>query len=312
MPKTLVFGKTGQIAQSLKTYFPDGIFLGRDQADFENPSTIMQSLQEFHPKLVINAAAYTEVDRAETERSRARSVNAEGPYEIALWCKRHEVSLLHYSTDYVYDGSGDRPWTEDDIPLPQNYYGETKLDGERSIQATGVHHVILRTSWIHSPFGKNFVKSIMRLLCERNEINIVNDQIGAPTYSFDIAEVTSRIVSHPNFAAGSGIYNVANSGFTSWHGFAVQIAQSLVRRQVNTKASKIGPISSAEYSSAAIRPKNSRLNCDRLRETFGIEMRSWQLGLEPCLDLITTQIPSPTYPSVEAFNRDGCYAKLDE
>ncbi|NJL25166.1 MAG: dTDP-4-dehydrorhamnose reductase [Calothrix sp. SM1_5_4] len=200
----LVFGSNGQVAQALKALLPEAVFLSRTECDLERPGQAAAALEKHKPRVVINAAAYTEVDKAESEneRSRAHQINAAAVQEIAFWCARNDVSLIHYSTDYVYPGDGDLPWSELAPVAPRNHYGQTKLDGEAAIRSAGCHHVILRTSWVFSPVGKNFVKTMLKLGLEREHLSVVDDQVGSPTYAPDIARATLRVLGHPHFAKG--------------------------------------------------------------------------------------------------------------
>jgi dTDP-4-dehydrorhamnose reductase len=286
-PKTLVFGKTGQVAQGLQLAFPGAVFLGRDVANFERPKDLLKVLDEINPKLVINAAAYTEVDKAEIDVGRAQVVNAAAPTEIAGWCRSHEASLIHYSTDYVYTGDGVDPWRESDPTGPKNYYGKTKLEGENGIVASRCHHIILRTSWVFSPVGKNFVKTMIKLGQERESLKVVDDQVGSPTYAPDIAAVTWKIAHDPEFLKKSGIFNAANSGAVSWHGFSEQIFKRLRAAEIPLNVFRLEAIPSSSYPTPAIRPRNSRLDTRKLREIFSIEMRPWQDALDACLEALS-------------------------
>jgi dTDP-4-dehydrorhamnose reductase len=285
MSKTpvLIFGKTGQVAQSLCHFFPEAISIGKDRADFQNPSSVVPVLNEFKPQLVINAAAYTEVDKAEIEPGRAQAINADAPFEIADWCKINGSSLIHYSTDYVYPGTGDSPWLETDRTDPVNRYGRTKLSGEKAILESGCHALILRTSWIFSETGRNFVKTMIKLGSEKKSLSVVNDQIGSPTYAKDIAEATLKISTHTRFQETSGIYNIANGGWTSWHDFAKVIYDALPNYGVDVKLKHLVPIASAQYPTPARRPLNSRLDMRKLRSDFNVDLRPWREALDVCL-----------------------------
>jgi dTDP-4-dehydrorhamnose reductase len=284
--RTLVFGKTGQVAQSLVRHFPEALFIGRDQADFENPKSLIDTLERSKPQLVINAVAYTDVDRAEIEPSLALRINSESPFEIACWCKTNGASMLHFSTDYVYSGEGERPWLETDPVGPKNHYGRTKLEGEFAIRESGCHSIILRTSWIYSPVGKNFVRTMLRLGQERDSLRVVCDQVGAPTYAPDLADAVSNICRHPRFLEASDIFNLANTGTTSWHGFAVRIFARLREMGLDLKVKNVDQIPSREYATPACRPMNSRLNLNKIKCELGVEPRSWEAALEDCLEVL--------------------------
>lgn len=287
--KTLVFGKNGQIARSLRTFFPEAIFLSHDEANFENRSQVLAAMEKHAPELVINASAYTEVDKAEVEPGRSLAINAEMPGEIAFWCKKNKSSLIHYSTDYVYNGFGENPWTEADSTSPQNRYGATKLAGEQEIVSSGCHHIILRTSWVYSPFGKNFVLTMLKLGQEREQLKVVNDQIGSPTSALDIAKCTAAIARHEQFINQSGVYNLANSGFVSWHGFAKQIFKESQQFGIHLKIQDVLPIPSSDYPTPAKRPLNSRLDTSKIQRQFDIHLQPWREALHECFAQIIKQ-----------------------
>lgn len=190
----LVFGKFGQVATALQQSLPQATYLDSKEANFLDTNSILNLLNEKHPQIIINASAYTAVDKAEDEKEVALQVNATTPGVIAQWCKNNNCTLVHYSTDYVFSGTGERPWMENDPTAPINWYGETKLQGEKAIIASGCNAYIFRISWVYSPWGQNFKKTIIRLAKERTELNVVSDQWGAPTDARDVARVTSRLV----------------------------------------------------------------------------------------------------------------------
>lgn len=289
--RVLVFGNDGQVSRALAAIWPEAVCVPRDECDFEaGDDAIRTTLDRHRPGLVINPAAYTAVDKAESERDRAARVNAQAPGAIAEWCARHGASLIHYSTDYVYNGVGEAPHSETDATGPLNFYGATKLAGERAVVASGCHHVILRTSWVYFEIGANFVLTMLCLGRERESLRVVDDQIGAPTYASDLAAATATIAGHPTFVAGrSGIYNLANSGLTSWHGFATAVFEewrTLGGRDL--KVREIEPIPSEAYPTPARRPLNSRLDMARIRADYGIEMRHWRSALLACLSKLKT------------------------
>ncbi len=261
----LVFGKNGQVATALQQHFPNALFLGHDKANFLDSAAIEKILDHHQPRIVINAAAYTQVDKAESEKKEALQINAKTPEVIAQWCKRSKALLIHYSTDYVFNGSGDRPWVETDIPDPVNYYGHSKWEGEKAIQKSGCPHYIFRVSWVYSPWGQNFKKTILRLALEREELQIVNDQWGAPTKAEDIAKETARIVE--KYQSGNppeyGIYHWRFADYTTWHQFALDIVQEAKQMGLPIKVKNIKGIPTEAYPTPAKRPKNSRLGTVR-------------------------------------------------
>lgn len=234
-----------------------------------------QSVEKFvlsnKPSLVINAAGYTDVDSAESNRGKAFAINAEGPLNIALACKKSGSRLLHFSTDYIFDGTKDGPYTEEDEPNPINVYGASKLKGEQNIQSAFSDYIIVRTQWLYGKNGKNFVDAILKLMREKSEVKVVNDQVGSPTYTLDLAKATKTTI-EKNIP--SGIYNVANRGYCSWFEFAVEIAKLKNIRNV-----KIIPVASEEFPRPAKRPKNTRLKQGRFREIIGYLLRNWEDAL---------------------------------
>jgi dTDP-4-dehydrorhamnose reductase len=281
--RILVFGSSGQLAQSLRPLLPGAIFVPRTEADLASVEQVRRALDRHRPQLVINAAAYTQVDQAESEFELAWRVNALAPAEMGDWCAANEASLIHYSTDYVYTGKGTTPWVENDDIGPLNAYGKSKLGGEEALAKSGCHYFALRTSWLYSPFGKNFAKTMIRLGQTREGLKVVADQIGAPTSTLDLARATVQLLAHPDFRKHSGIYNIANAGETSWCGFAREIFAWLGEHQIPLKVNSVEPISTAEYPTPAVRPLNSRMNCSAFKRDFGIALRPWQEGLNECL-----------------------------
>jgi len=235
------------------------------------------------PDLIINAAAYTAVDPAESHRELAFAVNALGPQVLAEEAARLGVPLIHYSTDYVFDGRKAEPYSEADVPQPLSVYGASKLAGEQAIQAVGGEYLILRTSWVYSQHGKNFLLTMQRLLQERDALSVVSDEIGAPTWAATIARTTAEMVRKRSAgeAGPSGLYHLTASGETSWYGFACSIAEQL--RQQGRLRAEITPILSKDYPTAAQRPLNSRLNCARLQQDWGIRLPDWETALHECL-----------------------------
>jgi dTDP-4-dehydrorhamnose reductase len=240
--------------------------------------------------VIVNAAAYTAVDLAEREESLALAVNGEAPGVMARWAAARGALLVHYSTDYVFDGSGDRPWRPDDPAAPLSAYGRTKLAGERAIAAAGGRYLILRTSWVYASRGRNFLGTVRRLAAEREELRIVADQFGAPTPARLVADATAHAL-HGAIAesrAGtfqSALLHLTAAGATSWHGFASAIVEQLRRRQASAlRCRQVTAITSAEYPTPARRPGNSRLDCGAFEARFGLALPSWQAGLRLCVD----------------------------
>ena len=277
--KALVFGTTGQLGIELARTAPPGTLLlafGREVADLTHPEACAALVAATDADVVINAAAYTAVDAAETDRETAHRVNAEAPGAMARASAARAIPFLHVSTDYVFDGSGTRPWREDDPVAPLGVYGATKLAGERAVMAAGGAHAILRTSWVFSAHGRNFVKTMLRLGAERETLPVVDDQCGGPTAAADIARALWTIAG--TFAGGrgtSGVFHYAGAPTVSWAGFAEAIfaASSLPRKPAITR------ISTAGFPTPARRPANSALDCARIRAAYGIEQPDWRASL---------------------------------
>jgi dTDP-4-dehydrorhamnose reductase len=282
-PRLLLTGKNGQVGWELqRTLAPLGevIALGSQELDLRDPAAIRATLRELQPAIVVNPAAHTAVDRAETERDAAFAINATAPGVLAEEAARLGALLVHYSTDYVFDGTKTCAYTENDAPNPLNVYGASKLAGERAIAATGCRHLILRTSWVYGARGGNFLLTMLRLGKERDELSIVNDQTGAPTWSRAIAETTAQILAqrHTWPQGAGGVYHLACGGETTWFGFAQAIFAHA------QKAPRLVPITSADYPLPARRPANSRLDCRRLEEDFGLAPPDWRQALRLCLE----------------------------
>jgi dTDP-4-dehydrorhamnose reductase len=285
--KILLTGVTGQVGWELqRTLMTVGevIAVGREQIDLAQPDTIRRTIREVKPDLIVNAAAYTAVDKAESELELAMVINGIAPGAIAEEAKQVGAAIIHYSTDYVFDGSKATAYTELDQPNPQNIYGKTKLAGEQAIASVGVPHLILRTSWVYGLRGKNFLLTMLRLAQEREEIRVVDDQIGAPTWSRIIAEVTAQIISQSPqhvsdfIASKSGIYNLTASGQTSWYGFAQAILADDIK-QIR-KLQRLIAITTEEYPTTASRPAYSLLDSAKLSNTFGLVLPDWEKSLE--------------------------------
>lgn len=286
MKKILLTGKNGQVGWELqRTLAPLGQVIARDsrELDLADPAAIRAALRDIRPDWVVNAAAYTAVDKAESEPGPAWAVNGKAPGILAEEAKRLGALLVHYSTDYVFDGSKAGPYREDDPAHPLGVYGQSKLAGEQAVQAVGGEHLILRTSWVYGGRGKNFLLTMLRLAREKEELSIVDDQIGAPTWSRLIAETTAQVLAQkqsPSFQGG--LYHLSAAGETSWHGFtqAILTAQAAHLERLP----RLRPIPSSAYPLPAPRPKNSVLANDKLSQNFGLALPAWQHGLHLCLE----------------------------
>jgi dTDP-4-dehydrorhamnose reductase len=256
------------------------------------PSSISSALDDLRPELIVNCAAYTAVDRAEDERDEAFSVNAESPAAMAAWASERSVPIIHLSTDYVFDGNGERPWSEDDVPRPWSVYGRSKLQGEEAIRRAGAPHLILRTSWVYAAHGKNFLRTIAAVAVSKPELSVVADQVGAPTSAETIASATAHVIERYGgrltdaFARAGGVCHLAAQGTTSWHGFASAIVDGLRCRGRTLACRAINAISSSDYPTKARRPHNSRLSLERASEVFGLRTPHWHVALEHELDVL--------------------------
>lgn len=291
----LKFGKTGQVARALSRAAIERSDisirdLGRAEADLQRPDDIARAIQDAgHIDVVVNAAAYTAVDKAEAEPEIARLVNFESVAAMAQACRVRDIPLIHISTDYVFDGSKSSPYVEDDATNPLGVYGRTKLEGEIAIRATGAKHVILRTSWVYSPWGTNFIKTMLRLGAERDELRVVDDQYGAPTSAANIAGAILSIA--PRIAHGSdpnllGTFHYSDAGETTWRRFAEAIFVD-AGSWAAIKA-RVVPITTAEYPTAARRPENSRLDCSKLERVYNVARSPWREALRRVLKELET------------------------
>ena len=283
--RILITGASGQVGWELnRSLLPFGALVALDQqdADLADPAQLRARVREVQPQVIVNAAAYTAVDRAEEERELAMRVNGEAPGVLAEEARRLGALLVHYSTDYVFDGRKPTPYREDDTTAPLNVYGESKLAGEQAVAAGGADYLLLRTSWVYAARGSNFLLTMQRLLQERDQLGIVDDQLGSPTCARLIADTTALTLQQAlrERAAGafeSGLYHLTASGETSWYGFAREILTNLQRLCPEEGVScRVEPITSEQYPTPATRPKNSRLSCDALAQHFGLTMPSWQ------------------------------------
>ncbi|MCF5664817.1 dTDP-4-dehydrorhamnose reductase [Pseudomonas marginalis] len=284
--KVLITGQHGQVSRELQLQLQglgELIVLGRDQLDLANVDQIRQQIRAHRPNLIINAAAHTAVDQAESEPDAAFAINAIAPGVLAEEAKALGSPLIHYSTDYVFDGSKPAPYTEADTPNPLGVYGQSKLAGEEAIAAVGGEYLVLRTSWVYSSHGKNFLLTMQRLLQEKPQMRIVADQIGAPTWAGSIARSTRALIER--WQAGEpgewGVYHLTDQGETSWFGFAEAIGAHL--RTQGKACAELEAIPSSAYPTPAKRPLNSRLDCSRLQQQWHVSQPSWQDALRECL-----------------------------
>ncbi len=287
----LLLGANGQLGQELQRamaplgsivattrsgVLPDGSAC--EVADFDQPGSLAALLDRVQPTVVVNAAAYTAVDRAEEDRDAAFRANAEAPGVLARWCAQAGVPLVHYSTDYVFDGQGTRPYREDDATAPLGVYGASKLAGEDAIRAAGGRHLIFRTAWVYASHSANFLRTMLRVGAERDVLRVVADQVGTPTPAALIADVTVQALQHDG--ALSGTWHLTAKGETSWHGFAEAIFAEAVAAGVLPRAPKVEAITTAEYPTPAKRPAYSHLDVAKLEQDFGVVLPRWQDGLK--------------------------------
>ncbi|MEI7668527.1 MAG: dTDP-4-dehydrorhamnose reductase [Pseudomonadota bacterium] len=286
MRPLIVIGATGQLARAIHHFDENVILLGRNVVDLSHPSKVTEILEEYNPKAVINAAAYTNVDKAEIEEKLAHIINADAPTAMAIYCAQKNIPFIHFSTDYVFSGKGEEAWKENDIPCPLNAYGRSKLAGEEAIAHIGGKYMIFRTSWLYDARGKNFLNTIIRLAFEREELSIINDQFGAPTFAGNLAEKSlealAKAMEMEEFS--SGIYHLCNEGVTSWFGFASAIFEHIKQNSKAIKLQKIHAIPATDYPLPAKRPYNSRLDCSKIEEIFNIKMPHWKKALTECLE----------------------------
>lgn len=284
--KILIIGQHGQVSRHLQHSLADVgelRVLGRDALDLSQPGNLLAKVLAEQPDLIINAAAHTAVDQAESEADLAHTINATAPGLLAEAAAELGVPLIHYSTDYVFDGSHSAPYTEQDAPNPLSVYGASKLAGEQAIQAAGGEHLILRTSWVYSQYGRNFLLTMHKLLQEREELRIVADQIGAPTWAGSIAHSTRQLIERwRDGQPGTwGVYHLTASGETSWFGFAQAIGAQLTAQ--GKPCARLEPIPTSAYPTPATRPLNSRLDCSKLQREWGVSQPDWQQALLECL-----------------------------
>ncbi|SNS23480.1 dTDP-4-dehydrorhamnose reductase [Noviherbaspirillum humi] len=291
--KILLFGKGGQVGWELqRSLAPLGQIVALDFdskdlcGDFTNIDGIAATVRQVRPGVIVNAAAHTAVDKAESEPALAHRINAEAPGALAREAKAVGAMLVHYSTDYVFDGSGERPWREDDATGPLSVYGATKLAGEEAIRQSGCRHLIFRTSWVYAARGGNFAKTMLRLARERDRLTVINDQTGAPTGADLLADVTAHAIRAANQDEKlCGLYHLVASGHTTWHDYARLVIEYARNAGVEIKVapSAIEPVPTSAFPTPARRPNNSRLATDKLRTAFGLTLPAWQAGVERML-----------------------------
>jgi len=287
--RIIVVGKEGQVARSLaeraRAHGAQAVLVGRPKLDLADPSGIEDALIDTGGDVIVNAAAYTAVDQAESDRELAEAINGIGAGVVAGAAASMNVPVIHLSTDYVFDGTADRPYREDDPVSPLGVYGASKLLGEEAVAAEAENHVILRTAWVYSPFGKNFVKTMLRLAGEREEVGIVADQRGSPTSALDIADgiiaVSRNLIERPEDRSLRGLFHMAGTGFATWAEFAAEIFA--VSSRLGGPSAKVRPIATTDFPTPAKRPANSRLDCTKLKEAHGVVLPPWRSSLEVCV-----------------------------
>jgi dTDP-4-dehydrorhamnose reductase len=292
--KILLFGKGGQVGWELqRSLAPLGEIVALDRedsaplsGDLSDPKRLAAIVGEVRPDVIVNAAAYTAVDRAESEPALTHTINATAPGALARAAAARSAWLIHYSTDYVFDGSGTAPWTEDAPTGPLNVYGRTKLEGEEQIRASGCRHLILRTSWVYAARGHNFARTMLRLAAERDELNVIDDQHGAPTGADLLADITAHalraVVTRPDLG---GTYHCVAAGETTWHGYARHVIEKarVAGQPVRVAPEAIRAVSTAAFATPASRPHNSRLATGKLRQAFGLTLPDWRSGVDRML-----------------------------
>ena len=286
--KILLTGVNGQVGHALlpKLSKFQVLALSRNALDLANQDDIRRVVRETKPDLIINSAAYTAVDKAESETGLAYAINEKAVQTLAEAAARLDATLIHFSTDYVYDGTKNAPYVETDATNPMGVYAKSKLAGEEAIRAVGLPHLILRTSWVYGAYGKNFLKTIIRLASERESLHIVADQFGAPTNGESIADAVVMLIENwqPEQENQIGVYHLTNAGFTSWYDFSCEIVNEYnklgIEPPLKTHVENIAAITTADYPTPAARPANSRLNNSKLKQTFGIELSTWHQGLQ--------------------------------
>lgn len=302
--KILLFGRNGQVGWELQRSLAslgELVALGSQResnlqvdgfalhGDFMQPEGLIETIQAVRPDVIVNAAAYTSVDKAETDVSEARMINSEAVSVLAQEAERNGATLVHYSTDYVFDGNGQQPWRESDATGPLNVYGQTKLEGELAIQQYCGRHLIFRTSWVYAARGENFAKTMLRLGKEREALAVINDQHGAPTGAELIADITAHAIRELNKEpALAGLYHLVAGGETTWHGYASHLLECARKAGVAIRVTSeaIAPVPSSAFPTPAIRPGNSRLDTSKLQRSFDVRLPDWQVGVDRMLSEI--------------------------
>ncbi|HEU4992026.1 MAG TPA: dTDP-4-dehydrorhamnose reductase [Luteimonas sp.] len=301
-PRILLLGADGQLGTELRRSLaaPGGELVAAtlsgtlggaacETADFSQPDTLPALLERVAPDIVVNAAAYTAVDRAEQEVELVFRINAEAPDVLAAACAMRGAAFVHYSTDYVFDGQGARPYREDDATAPLGVYGASKLAGEVAVRTSGARHMIFRTAWVYAAHSHNFMRTMLRLGAERDALRVVADQVGTPTPAALLADVTARALRAG--AAPSGLWHLTPTGQTSWHGFAEAILEGAVARGLLPRAPRVEAIATADFPTPAARPAYSVLDCGALQRDFGIALPDWRDGLAATLDELARATP---------------------
>jgi dTDP-4-dehydrorhamnose reductase len=291
--RLLIAGAQGQLARAMIELAPvadavTAFAVGRPALDLTAPASVLSALADFKPDVIVNAAAYTAVDRAEQEPEAAMALNAEGPARLAEAAARRGAVLIHISTDCVFDGAKSTPYVEDDPTGPLSAYGRSKLAGEEAVRAAAKHHIILRTSWVFSPYGANFVRTMLRLAGERNELRVVDDRVGCPTYAPHLAQAILDVARAVTTGSDAywGTYHAAGTGAVTWCGFAREIMR--LSAEQGGPSVPVVAIKTAEYPTTAERPMNSRLDCSKLDRDLGIALPPWQEGLSECMARLST------------------------
>ncbi|MCS2156057.1 dTDP-4-dehydrorhamnose reductase [Scandinavium sp. H11S7] len=294
----LLFGKTGQVGWELqRSLAPLGNVIALDVhstdycGDFSNPEGIAATVRTIKPDVIVNAAAHTAVDKAESEPDFAQLLNATSVEAIAKEASRIDAWVVHYSTDYVFPGNGDKPWHEDDATSPLNVYGQTKLDGEKALQKHCLKHLIFRTSWVYAGKGNNFAKTMLRLAKERSELSVINDQFGAPTGAELLADCTAHAIRVAmNKPEVAGLYHLVASGTTTWHDYAALVFDEARKAGIELALNKLNAVETTAFPTPAIRPNNSRLNTLKFQHRFDLVLPEWEIGVKRMLaELFTAQ-----------------------
>ena len=278
--KILITGRHGQLGSELhdlKESYPQHqmVFVDREEMDLSNPEEIVEVLNTEKPQIIVSAGAYTAVDKAESDQELCDAVNHIAVKTIGAWAAENNAKVIHISTDYVFDGTSETPLKETDAPDPINVYGLTKLHGEQALRASGANYVIIRTAWVYSVYGANFVKTMIRLMSEREEIGVVADQVGTPTYARDLASTIMQVIEAPEFV--QGVFHYSNEGKISWHDFAVAI------KEIKGFSTKVNAINSDAFPTPAKRPNFSLLDKSKIKETYQVAVPDWKTSLEEML-----------------------------